>query len=68
MLYFVSVLCCFNKVIDHGSCRGNVAVALAQWRHLVASHEATNVLHRAMRIALYCSGGMAIKIIVDLPR
>ena len=41
--------------------------ALAQWWHLVASHEATNALHWAMHIALYHPGGMAIKIVVDLP-
>jgi hypothetical protein len=33
----------------------------------VASHEATYALHREMRIAPYCPGGMAIKIVVDLP-
>jgi hypothetical protein len=33
----------------------------------VASHEATDALHWAMRIALYCPGGMAIKIVIDLP-
>jgi hypothetical protein len=40
--------------------------ALAQWRHLVASHEATDDLHMAMRIAPYRPGGMAIEIIVNL--
>jgi hypothetical protein len=33
----------------------------------VALHEATNALHRAMRIAPYRPGGMAIEIVVDLP-
>jgi hypothetical protein len=32
----------------------------------VALHEATDALHWAMHIALYCPGGMAIKTIVDL--
>jgi hypothetical protein len=41
--------------------------ALARWRHLVASHEATDALHPAMCFAPYCPGGMAIKIVVDLP-
>ncbi len=41
--------------------------ALAQWRHLVASHEATDALHQAMHIAPYCPGGMAIKIVVKFP-
>jgi hypothetical protein len=30
-------------------------------------HEATNALHRLMRIALYRPGGTAIQIVVDLP-
>jgi hypothetical protein len=33
----------------------------------VALHEATDVLNWAMYIALYCPGGMGIKIVVDLP-
>jgi hypothetical protein len=33
----------------------------------VALHEATDALHWAMHIVPYCRGGMAIKIIVDLP-
>jgi hypothetical protein len=33
----------------------------------VALHEATNALHWAMRIALYCPGGMGIEIVVDFP-
>jgi hypothetical protein len=33
----------------------------------VASHEATNALHWAMHITPYHPGGMAIKIVVDLP-
>ncbi len=41
--------------------------ALAQWRHLVALHEAMDALHRAMRITPYCPGGMVIKIIINLP-
>jgi hypothetical protein len=32
----------------------------------VALHEATDALHRGMRIAAYCPGGMGIKIFVDL--
>jgi hypothetical protein len=41
--------------------------ALAQWWHLVALHEATDALHQAMCIVLYPPGGMAIKIVVNLP-
>jgi hypothetical protein len=33
----------------------------------VALHEATDALHWAMCIALYPPGGMAIKMLVDLP-
>jgi hypothetical protein len=33
----------------------------------VALHEATDALHRAMRITPYHPGGMAINIIVNLP-
>jgi hypothetical protein len=55
------------KIIDHGGCRGNTAWALAQWWHLVASHEATDALHRVMCIAPYHPSGMAINIVVNLP-
>jgi hypothetical protein len=33
----------------------------------VALHEAKDALHWAMRIAPYCPGSKAIKIIIDLP-
>jgi hypothetical protein len=65
-LCFVSVFFSF-EIVDHGGRQGNTARALAQLRHLVALHEATDALHRAMRIAPHCPGGMAIKIVVDLP-
>ncbi len=38
----------------------------ALWQHLVASHEAMDALHWAMRIALYCPGSMVIEIAIDL--
>jgi hypothetical protein len=64
---------CFGKVffvsfemVNHGGRRGNTACALAQWRHLVALHEAKDVLHQAMHIAQYPPGGMVIEIVVDL--
>jgi len=60
-LLFVSVLCCFNKFVSHGGDRGNVARSLAQWWHLVAWHEALDVLHRVMRPALYRRIHMVIK-------
>ena len=64
---FVGVLCCFNKFVDHGGGRGNMAQALTRWRHPVASSESQDVLHRAMHPASYCCIRMAIKIASDLP-
>jgi hypothetical protein len=55
------------KIVNHGGRRGNMARAFARWRHLVALHEATYALHWAMRITPYCSGSMAINIVIDLP-
>jgi hypothetical protein len=55
-------LCCFNKIVDHGGCRGNVAQALARWWHPVASSEARNVLHRVMYPASHYRICMMIKI------
>jgi hypothetical protein len=66
-LGFVSVLCVLFEVDDHGSRRGDKAQALAQWWHPGASSEALDVLHRAMRPALYRCIAMAIKIVVNLP-
>jgi hypothetical protein len=63
----LGVLCCFNKFVDHGGHQGNVARAIARWRDIVASHEATNAFHWAMHIAPYCPGGMAIEIVTNLP-
>jgi hypothetical protein len=39
--------------------------ALAQWRHLVVSREATDALHRAMFITLYRPGGMVMDIAIQ---
>jgi hypothetical protein len=41
--------------------------ALAQWRHLVALHEATDALHWGMCTALYRCIRMAIEIASNLP-
>jgi hypothetical protein len=60
-------LCVLFKIVDHGGRRGNTAQALARWRHPVASSEALDVLHRAMRLASYLCIAMAIEIVVDLP-
>jgi hypothetical protein len=56
-VFFVSI-----KIVNHGSRQGSTARALAWWRHLVASLEATDVLHWAMHPALYRRIRMAIKI------
>jgi hypothetical protein len=45
---------------DHGVRRADTARAHAQWRHLVASHEATDALHRVTCLALYLPGGMVV--------
>jgi len=58
---------CFNKFVDHGGRRGNTAQALARWRHPVASSEARDVLHRAMRPASRHRIRMAIEITSNLP-
>jgi hypothetical protein len=60
-LFFVSVLCCFNEFVNHGSRWGNAAQALAQWWHPFASSEVRDVLHRAMRLALHRHICMTIK-------
>jgi len=60
-------LCVLFEIVDHGGRRGNMAQALAQWRHPVASSEALDVLHRAMRLTSYRCIAVAIEIVVDLP-
>jgi hypothetical protein len=49
------------EFVDHGGRWGNTARALTQWRHLVASHEATDVLHQGMCHTLHNRIRMAIK-------
>jgi hypothetical protein len=60
-------LCCFNEFVDHGSRRGDTAQALTQWLHPVASSEAPDVIHRAMRPTSYRLTRMAIKIASNSP-
>jgi hypothetical protein len=43
---------------DHGVRRAN-------WRYLVASHEATDTLYRSMCLAPYLPGGMVVAIAVE---
>jgi hypothetical protein len=50
------------KIVNHGGRQGNTVRALAQWRHLVALHEAMDALHRAMRPASHRRIRMAIEI------
>jgi hypothetical protein len=49
---------------DHGVRRANTARAHARWRYLVASHEATDTLHRLMCLAPYLPSGMVVEIAV----
>jgi hypothetical protein len=67
MLRFVSVLCYFNKFVDHGGRQGDMVQAISRLRHPVASSEALDVLYWVMRPALYHCIAMAIKIASNLP-
>jgi len=60
-------LCVLIEFVDHGSRRGNTAQALARWQHPLASSEALDVLHQAMRLVPYRCIAMAIEIVIDLP-
>jgi hypothetical protein len=60
-------LCVFNVFVNYGGRWGNMAQALAQWRHPVASSKARVVLHWAMRPALYRCIRMVIKITSTFP-
>jgi hypothetical protein len=42
-----------------------MARALARWRRLGASHEATDALHREICLAPYCPFGMVIAFVVE---
>jgi len=56
-----------TKIIDHGGRRRNAMQALTQWRHPVASSEAQDVLHRAMRPTSHRRIRMAIEIASNSP-
>jgi hypothetical protein len=67
MLAKSCVLCCVKTDGDgnnHGVCRADTARAHAQWRYLVALHEATDTLHRLMCLVPYLPGGMVVPITV----
>ena len=50
---------------NHGVRWADSARALARWRRLGASHEATDTLPRAMCLAPYCPVGMVVAFVVD---
>ena len=56
-----------TEIVGQGGRRGNAMQAFARWRHPVASSEALDVLHRAMRPASHRRIRMAIKIASNLP-
>jgi hypothetical protein len=60
--YVLLVFFFLFKIVDHGGYRDDSAQALAQWRHLVALHEATDALHWVMRPAFHSRICMVIKI------
>jgi hypothetical protein len=60
-------LCVFDVFVDHGGRWGNTAQALSGWRHPVASSEAQDVLHWAMRPASYRCIRMVIEITSTFP-
>jgi hypothetical protein len=49
------------EINDHGVCRGDTRQIIAQWQRPVASSEALDVLHQAMRLALHRRIVVAIK-------
>jgi hypothetical protein len=61
-LCFVSVFFVSFEIVNHGGRWGYTAWALTQWQHLVALHEAMDVLHWVMHPALHHHIRMAIKI------
>ena len=56
-----------TKIVNHDRHWGDTAQALDQWRHPVALSEAPDVLHWAMRPALYRCIAMVIQIAIYLP-
>ena len=51
----------YAEIDDHGIRRGNTGQILTQWRHLMASRVALDLLLWAMRLALYRLIRMAIE-------
>ncbi len=50
---------------DHGVRQADTAQAHARWQHIVASHEATDTLHRLMCLVPYLPGDMVVAITVE---
>ena len=50
---------------DHGVRRADTARAHARWWHIVALHEATDTLYRAICLVPNLPGGMVVAIAVD---
>ncbi len=50
---------------DHGVRRADTARAHARWWHIVASHEATDMLHGVMCHAPNLSGSMVVEIAIE---
>ena len=50
---------------DHGVRRADTARAHTQWQHIVASHEATDMLHREMCLAPNLPSSMVVEIAVE---
>jgi hypothetical protein len=68
MLAKSCVLCCVSHNgdgDDHGVRRADTARAHTRWQNLVASHDATDTLYRAMCLAPYLPGGMVVAITVE---
>jgi hypothetical protein len=63
----VGVLCVFNKFVAHDGRQDNTVQALARWQHPVASREALDVLHWAMRPASHRRICMVIEVASNLP-
>jgi hypothetical protein len=52
-------------VVFHTTATAMTRASDAQWRNLVASHEATDMLYREMCLAPYLPGGMVVAITAE---
>jgi len=68
MLAKSCVLCCVSHNgdgDDHGVRRADTAQAHTRWQNLVALHEATDTIYRAMCLVPYLPGGMVVAITIE---